>query len=250
MKLGFSTLALFMQSFKEMLETAEKDDFELLEILCEGPYWPRYLLNSSREEWNIFESYDTTIFIHSPTIDLNPASLNPGIREETKKQLMETVDLAVEIGAEAITTHPGMIHRQDEFVRKYALQHSIETLRICTEYAQDRGIKFSIENMPYKYSFICNTALEHKMVVEQCGSGATVDMGHANTTGNPADFFKIKNISYYHLSDNNGNKDQHLPLGDGNLNLKLLNNIEKGIIELNNYEGVLKSRNRLNTISV
>lgn len=50
------------------------------------------------------------------------------------------------------------------------------------------------------------------------------------------------NICYYHLSDNNGDKDQHLTLGEGNLNLKLLKNIDKVIIELNKYQNVLKSR--------
>ena len=245
MKIGFSTLALFMRTFQDMLERAQQDGFDLMEILCEGPYWPRNLLENGINELDIFESYDTIIFLHSPTIDLNPASLNPGIREETKLQLIETIDLAVELGAHAITTHPGMIHRQDEQVRNFALKYSIETLRQCTDYAKDRGIRFSIENMPHKYSFICNNALEHKMVVNECGSGATVDMGHANTTGKPEDFLKIKNTLYHHLSDNNGKKDEHLPLGDGNLDLKLLNKIDNGIIELNNYENVLKSRDVL-----
>ena len=85
---------LFMRSFEECLDIATKDGFKLMEILCEGPYWPRNVLNHV-EGLEIFSSYDLDIFLHAPTIDLNPASLNPGIRDETLRQLVETVDLAV-----------------------------------------------------------------------------------------------------------------------------------------------------------
>jgi sugar phosphate isomerase/epimerase len=52
----------------------------------------------------------------------------------------------------------------------------------------------------------------------------------------------MKNICYYHLSDNNGDKDQHLILGEGNLDLELLNGIDKVILELDDYQNVLNSR--------
>lgn len=245
MKIGFSTLALFMSSFEQFLETASKDGFQLIEILCEGPYWPRNLLSLEKVDLDVFNSYDIDVYIHSPTIDLNPASLNPGIREETLKQLKETVDFGIKINAKAITTHPGLIHRFEERVRKYGMQHSIETLIKANDYAMGRGIKFSIENMPNKYAYFCNSAEEHQFFIKECGSYATIDTGHANTTNDVESFFKMKKIAYYHLNDNNGEKDQHLPLGEGNFDLKLLNGVDKGIIELNSYPNILKSRDLL-----
>jgi sugar phosphate isomerase/epimerase len=245
MKIGFSTLALFMSSLDDCLETASKDGFQLMEILCEGPYWPRNFSNVDESEFESFYSYDIDVFLHSPTIDLNPASLNPGIREETLKQLKETIEFAVKIDAEAITTHPGLIHRFEERVRKYGMKHSIETLSKANSYAMAHGIKFSIENMPNRYAYFCNSAEEHQMFINECDSYATVDTGHANTTDDVKSFFQMKNIAYYHLNDNNGDKDQHLPLGEGNFDLKLLNGVNKGIIELNNYQNILKSRDLL-----
>ncbi|MCK9152356.1 sugar phosphate isomerase/epimerase family protein [Methanobacterium alcaliphilum] len=248
MKIGFSTLALFMNSFEYFLEIASNGGFQLMEILCEGPYWPRNMIaNSGNLE--IFDSYDIDIFLHAPTIDINPASLNPGIREESQRQMKETSDFAALIGAKAITTHPGMIQRQEERVRNFAIKHAIVNLTECADYAQSRGIFFSIENMPYRYKYLCNTALEHEFFVKKCGCMATVDMGHANTTTHPAEFLKIKNTYYYHLSDNNGEKDQHLSLGEGNLDLSLLKGIKRGIIELNNYDAVLKSKKILDALN-
>ncbi|MGB9936369.1 MAG: sugar phosphate isomerase/epimerase family protein [Methanobacterium sp.] len=231
-----------MSSMEKFLETASRDGFQLMEMLCEGPYWPRNMLSMDKEELEVFDSYDIDVFLHAPTIDLNPASLNPGIREETLKQLEETIDFALSIDAKAITTHPGMINRLEDRIRNMGMIYSVETLQKANEYAEERGIKFSVENMPSRYAYFCNSAEEHQFFVDECGGYATVDTGHANTADDPESFFKIKKIAYYHLNDNDGEKDQHLALGEGNFNLNLLKNVDNGIIELNNYDNILKSR--------
>jgi sugar phosphate isomerase/epimerase len=241
MRLGFSTLALFMEPLENILQKAEEDGFELIELLCEGPYWPRRLLQGT-DSLEVFESFDLEVLIHAPTIDLNPASMNPGIREETGRQMVETLDLASEIGATTVTTHPGVVHRREDRIRSAALHFALETLGECVEYAEDLSIKFSVENMPGRFSYLCNNPAEHERFVEKCGSYATVDIGHANTTGRLRDFLEIKRTAHYHLSDNNGERDQHLPLGEGTVDIKLLGSIDRGVIELNSYDGVIRSR--------
>lgn len=252
MKIGFTTLSLFMKSFEEWLETAKRDSFNMMEILCEGPYsWPRNALKYDSGVFQIFESYDVDMYLHAPSIDMNPASLNPGMREETLSQIKETIDMAVKVGAKALTVHPGLIHRLEDRVREMGKKYSIETLTEANQYAEDQGVILSVENMPHRYAYFCNTASEHSYFVDECGCQATVDVGHANTNGDIKPFLEQKNICYYHLSDNNGEKDQHLSLGEGNINLKLLRKIDNVIIEINNYNNVLKSRDIfLNSIGV
>jgi sugar phosphate isomerase/epimerase len=259
MELGFSSLSLFMKSFEEMLEIATKDGFDLIEILCEGPYWPRNLLNQENnsfekiKEFNprlknmdldIFDSYNIKLMLHSPTIDLNPASMNEGIRKETEKQTKEALDLASKIGAIAITTHPGLVHRREERIRNLALEFAIDTLTSCQNYAEDLGVTFSVENMPNKENFLANSPQEHSLIVDSVDCSATIDWGHANTYEHPYEFLNISKISYFHLNDNNGKKDSHLPLGEGtaDFSLSFLKTLKKGIIELNNYEDVLKGK--------
>lgn len=243
MKIGFTTLSLFMKSFEEWLETASNDSFNMMEILCEGPHtWPRTALNFDMGVFKIFESYDIDVYLHAPTIDMNPASLNPGMRGETLVQIKETVDMAVEIGALAITVHPGLIHRLEDRIRDMGKYYSLETLAEANQYAEDRGVILSLENMPNRYKYFCNNEEEHSYFLRESGAQATIDLGHANTNGDIKPFLAMKKICYYHLSDNNGDKDQHLSLGEGNMDLKLLKDIDKVIIELNNYQNVLKSR--------
>ncbi|KZX16501.1 endonuclease 4 [Methanobrevibacter cuticularis] len=254
MKIGFSSLALFMKPLDKIFQIAKKDGFAGIEILCEGPYWPRYLINNRKklkidEIADLAKSCNIEIFLHAPTIDLNPASMNKGIRDETEKQTIETLNLADILNAEAITTHPGMVHRRERRIRDLAIEYSIETLKNCQDYADDIGITLSIENMPKKFSYLANCPVEHKMIVENVGSSATIDWGHANTYKNPLDILKTHNIAYFHLNDNNGLKDQHLLLGEGtsNFNYEILKCIDMGIIELNSYEDVLKSKKFLIT---
>ena len=48
MKVGFSTLALFMKPINEMLEIGKNDGFEIIEMLTEGFYGPEYLLENKK----------------------------------------------------------------------------------------------------------------------------------------------------------------------------------------------------------
>jgi sugar phosphate isomerase/epimerase len=215
----------------------------MMEILCEGPWtWPRNALNLYRDDLQIFRSYDVDVYLHAPTIDMNPASLNTGIREETLRQIKETIDMAVEIDAIAITTHPGLIHRLEDRVRDMGMKLAIETLHEAVKYAENRGVILSVENMPARYAYFCNSPDEHQYFLDECGCRATVDIGHANTFGDPVKFLELDGISYHHLSDNDGERDQHLALGEGTLDLKVLHGLDNIIIELNNYQNVLKSR--------
>jgi hypothetical protein len=44
------------------------------------------------------------------------------------------------------------------------------------------------------------------------------------------------------LNDNDGIKDQHIALGEGTMDLNLLKKIDTAIIELNNFDNILKSK--------
>jgi len=257
-KLGFSSLSLFMKSLEEILEIAVFDGFDLVEILCEGPYWPKNLLKIpynqnyttiydsklKNMDIEIFYSYDVEIMLHAPTIDLNPASMNPGIRNETEKQTKEALDLGAKIGATAVTTHPGIVHRKEDRIRNLALDFAIDTLTSCQKYAEEIGVTFSVENMPSKSNFLANSPHELRLILKSVESSATIDWGHANTFESPHEYLNLPNISYFHLNDNMGKKDSHLPLGEGtaDFSLMFLNKVKKGIIELNSYENVLKSK--------
>lgn len=241
MKLGFSSLSLIMKPVEDIIKIANEHNFEIIEVLIEGPYNIKYL-SENKEILRPFKDSDIEIVIHGPSVDLNLASLNEGIRKESLRQILSTIDLANEMNSKIITIHPGQVGRKEDILRKIAIDYSISSIIEAVEYGKDDDIIISVENMPNKFNFLGNSTKEIAEISNKTKANITVDIGHSNTVENTGDFLNLKNISYFHLNDNNGIKDQHLSLGEGTLDLNLLKKVKKGIIELNNFQNVLKSK--------
>ena len=231
MKLGFTTLALFMQPNDDIIDLAKKHGFEIIEILGEGPFFE----NDNME----FKDCGLDMRIHAATVDINIASLNKGIRAESVRQMIQCGEYAESINANTITVHPGIIGRNEPRLRKAALEFAIESFG---EIMDNTNVEVSVENMPVRGKFLGNTVEEIEMIQEATGCSLTIDTGHGNTCGNLEEMLSLKNISYCHLNDNDGVKDQHITLGEGTLDLNLLKRIDTAIIELNNFDNILKSK--------
>ena len=231
MKLGFTTLALFMQDNNKIIGLAKEHGFEIIEILGEGPFF----LKDNME----YKDCGLDIRIHAATVDINIASLNGGIRAESVKQMIQCGEYAEKINANTITVHPGIIGRNEPRLRKAAMEISIESVG---EIIDNTNVEVSVENMPVRGKFLGNTVEEIEMIQEATGCSLTIDTGHGNTCGNLEEMLSLKDISYCHLNDNDGVKDQHITLGEGTLDLSLLKRIDTAIIELNNFDNILKSK--------
>lgn len=240
MKVGFTTLSMFMDDNQEIIKKAKKHNFNMIEILGESPFF-------KKDNTMAFKDCGLEVTIHAPTVDINIASLNEGIKAESVKQMKECIDYAEKINAKTITLHAGKIGRNDPILRKHALELACQSITELIDYAEN--VKISVENMPIRKSFLANTIEELEMIKNECKCGITIDIGHGNTTKNNEELLSLKGITYCHLNDNNGEKDQHLSLGEGTLNLNLLKKIKKGIIELNNFENVLKSKKVIEEMS-
>ena len=110
------------------------------------------------------------------------------------------------------------------------------------EIMDNTNVEISVENMPVRQKFLGNPVEEIEMIQQATGCSLTIDTGHGNTCGNLEEMLSLKNISYCHLNDNDGVKDSHIPLGEGTLDLNLLKKIDTAIIELNNFDNILKSK--------
>lgn len=231
MKLGFTTLALFMEDHNNIIDIAKKHEFEIIEILAEDPFYDK--------DNGEFKDCGLDIRMHAATVDINIASINKGIRAESVKQMIHCGQYAEKIGANTITVHPGIIGRNEPHLRKWALEMAVESVG---EIMDNTNVEISVENMPVRQKFLGNTVEEIEMIQEETGCSLTIDTGHGNTCGNLEEMLSLKNISYCHLNDNDGVKDQHIALGDGTLDLNLLKKIDTAIIELNNFDNILKSK--------
>ena len=84
--------------------------------------------------------------------------------------------------------------------------------------------------------------------------GFIFDVGHANTNGNVEDFLKLKDkIIHAHFHDNHGERDEHLPVGNGTVPWKKVADAFQGfkgriVTESRSLEEGQRSVNRLKKI--
>ena len=265
MKFGVSSLVFLPEPLQSSMEKIVEAHFDAWEIVCEGhhqltPKNVKYL----RE---LKDSYNVDIVVHAPFSDLNPASMNSRVRKLTVQCIVEAIEGASELEGKVVVVHPGYVPPLWSNYIEEIRDNNYSTLIEILEVAEDYGITIGLENMPYYPGMeVLGTTLEDiKGMVEGIESkylGITFDIGHAHTVicsniskcKTMEDFIygldKVgRGIVHVHCHDNRGKVDEHLKLGDGNIDFfrvfKALKDIGyRGIItfESKNLRDAIKSR--------
>ncbi|MGP8321805.1 MAG: sugar phosphate isomerase/epimerase family protein [Methanosarcinaceae archaeon] len=183
---------------------------------------------------DICDTTDLELTLHLPFSDMNLASLNTGIHNEVLHQMEDYLTLASGF-VELAVVHPGYLSPYGAQLPDLAWQANINSLQFLCDFAADYGIMITVENMPEVPMVFGKYPQEMLRMVEETkrdNAGLTLDIGHANTMGTEImdDFLKMykSRISHVHLHDNMGKKDEHLPLGRGNIDWKQVLNSLSG----------------------
>ena len=166
--------------------------------------------------------------IHAVFMDLNPGALDSTIREATKKRF-EQIFVAAEIfNPRIIVFHPGFDELHHGSARQYWLENSIRFWRDFLPKAKDIGCVIAMENIFEKEPSSLLDLLEsvNDPVFRHC-----FDIGHWNmfsTASLEEWFLKLGDyVAETHLHDNFGAADEHLPLGEGEIDFEALFNLLK-----------------------
>ena len=164
------------------------------------------------------------LIIHGPFIDLNPGSMDKKIRNASLERFVETVRVTKMLGSKHITFHNGFRAEPYGKYSKEWLQNSVETWKKVLDAADKENIKLTVENAFDKDP---NFLIELVKAVDSPNFNICFDGGHYNAfSGTPPleafDMLPPDKIGEIHLSDNDGSDDQHLPLGQGNIDLDAL----------------------------
>lgn len=255
-KLGFSSLAFYEVNLENALSWAKDNKFELLEIVAE--YNHAIDEETLPQVKDILASYDLIYTVHSPFSDINISSLNKNIRKESIRQIKYCIFAVHEIGGEVLTFHPGRHSAATSKSRENTKKILFESLKEISDFNKDYGVTIALENMPD--TFITTMRVSHEVleVLEKkqlSGIKHTMDVGHLET--NNVDIGEyIHDLKDYlvhiHLHDNFGEFDNHLPIGEGNINFpKIFRALEdikyngKIILEMTKTEDIIKSRKYL-----
>lgn len=208
--------------------------FDGWEIVSEGRQ--KITAETLPEVRDVIGSAGLKITVHGPFSDLNLASLNDPIWNETIRQINQCVELSSDF-SDIVVVHPGALSPLGSQLPDKAWDRNVEGLRILCDHARDYGVRICLENMPNMEKLLCRTPDELFGMADAVGRenmGTTFDAGHANTTKNIPAYLKHKaRITHVHIHDNQGSADQHLEIGKGTIDWEYL------LRELKGFEGVM-----------
>jgi sugar phosphate isomerase/epimerase len=97
-------------------------------------------------------------------------------------------------------------------------QNILGIQQIC-DHASNLGMRIAVENMVNMPALLGRRPEEIMGILETVDRenvGFILDVGHANTNGNVEKFLELKDkVIHAHIHDNHGQKDEHLPVGNG-----------------------------------
>lgn len=229
-KIAMPSCSMEESSYVEALKIAAENGFDAFEV---DIYYPTVDLDNWN--WNEIEAFkeisqDTgiEISVHAAYYELNMAAFLKGIREESIRYINKSIDFCHELGGQVITVHPGEytydirpgVSVDSDPLMKIQWDHNIESLKRINAYAESKGITLCIENLGWNE--VSQSFEDLLKIRNEVGDTLqfTLDIGHAriNSEGGVEEGFRVlgDNIHHIHFTDNYGNEDDHLPLGEGN----------------------------------
>lgn len=226
---------LYMLPFGEALRMVE-GKFEGWEIVAEG----EHLLPLIKEDLELaISAHNIKFTIHAPLSDVNIGSLNPGLRREAINQLVEVITISDQLGIERVTMHPGLLSPITFSRRELAMEAVRNSIQEIERRTEETAVLKCLENMPRSFITLFTEPEEILDLIEDTSFKLCLDVGHANTAGNLNEFLDHwGKFGSVHIHDNKGEIDEHLPIGEGNVDFRMV------MGRLEDYEGdfVIESR--------
>jgi len=220
LKIGLSTLYCFEIPFADMLKELETIDAENVEIVDDG----RHALDETRVKSlkKIIKKRGFTTSVHAPFIDVNIALPSETARTAVLARLKRSLQFSSELGSNYWVFHPGLQTGNSNFTPDLDWELNLESVRELLSAAREFGVNATIENGLHPLPFLMKTADDFTRFYKDLGEtnlGITFDLGHANVNSQINEFFEKlpERIVHAHLHDNHGRNDEHLGLGDGNI---------------------------------
>jgi sugar phosphate isomerase/epimerase len=219
-RIGLSMLYMLSEPFKKMVKQLGKTPTKRIEIVDDG----YHALNKKRVKSLIEtgKSFDIEYSVHAPFADINIASPNKAILRVSNKRLRQSLQYAFDLDAYLWVFHPGNKSGISSFYPGVDWSQNKTSIKELDKMARDFGLPIAMENLPEKYNFLMKNHEDFTRFYDETkldDIGIVLDTGHAYLEGQIKPFIQYlsNKIVHIHVSDNHGETDEHLGLGDGTI---------------------------------
>jgi sugar phosphate isomerase/epimerase len=160
--------------------------------------------------------------IHAPFMDLSPGAIDPVFRKATLQRLDQVMRAAELLKPKVVVVHPGYDRwRYGDHQEKW-LKFSMETFTQVLDRSEGIGCIIAVENIFEEEPSTLRALFE---AVNHPRLRHCFDVGHWNlfhTVSLEEWFAELGSfIAESHIHDNHGVKDEHAPIGEGNVDVSL-----------------------------
>ncbi len=246
--IGVSCTQFSVLDPEAVMEMVSKE-FGLWEIFSEAE---NSVIGFSSRFNEIKGAYSMRYSVHAPICDINIASFNDRIREVSVEETLRTMEHANAMDIRTVTVHPGLYSMTLYGTNARSVKLSKHSLKRIEKGAEEYGLTAAIENLPSLRMMMGQMPGDLLELIDGTDLKICFDIGHANTMGaidECIDAFKGR-IANIHIHDNAGKSDDHLTIGDGNIDFSNALSKLKGykgnyIIESKSMESAVVSKKRL-----
>lgn len=217
LKLGISIYSIPNQSFDILIDFAEKNRFDVIEI------WNSTIIPNILQLQRYLEKKNRELTIHAPLLNIGDEKT----LEKNTQILRKTIERTRELGAKKIVLHTGELNNEDHCK---CIEIAKKVINTNIEFLEQNNILLCIENIGYLDDELLSNFDQLAAFVDFFPRhlvGVTFDVAHANVKGgveNGIRLFGIR-IQHIHISDNIGEKDNHhKALGKGDIDFSFLRN--------------------------
>lgn len=252
MKFGMPTL-MELAELEETTELCNQLGLSFLELNTNFPLHQPHLLDAEMLN-NLANKYNISYTIHLND-EMAVAEFNPHISNGYRCAVLDTIEFAKQIDAKKLNMHlseGGKYTMPDQIVYFYGAyrQEYLEQMKVfrdvCEKAIGDGDIRICIENTNGFHDYQLD-ALE--MLLESPAFSLTLDIGHNYCAGNVDETWILRRkdrLCHMHMHDAKNGKNDHLALGDGELNIpKFLSLAQEQdctvVLETKTIEGLKKS---------
>lgn len=227
-----STYALSDEPLEEAVLQLIHAGWKGIEVMCEGRHielldWNDEQLASLKR---IGEENGIRWSLHAPITGCNPASAEEALSLASFELLLRTLHVADCLNCRYIVLHPGEWREGLDDAPSTALQAEERVAAFLQEIlkaTEGSEVVIALENVPPYPNLLGTDAVFLERVLRRVGSarlGIVYDVGHAHMVGEGQCLWGLQrllpNVIALHLSDNHGERDEHLALGAGSVPLE------------------------------
>lgn len=181
----------------------------------------------------IVAAYHPQVVVHIS--DFNLSEENSVLRSAILHEFRNCCKYTRELGGREIVLHcgreSGSLHvplvphssawAESVFDRTWRL--SIQLFRTCCDIAKEYGITIHTENLNHALVIRCDTLVKFVEDIDRNNVDIVFDIGHCHQMGGdiPSEVLTCgSRLHHLHLHDNFGDRDGHMPIGEGNIDYR------------------------------